>query len=60
MAQTFHMCRFQVGTSVTNGTPNCVVWAGIHHKTSTGAGLQMTLKTKKKDDLFSILNIYSL
>mmetsp|Transcript_5415 Transcript_5415/g.9029 ORF Transcript_5415/g.9029 Transcript_5415/m.9029 type:complete len:537 (+) Transcript_5415:64-1674(+) len=29
---------FQVGTSVTNGTPNTVVWAGIHHKTSTGAG----------------------
>ena len=25
---------FQVGTSVTNGTKNTVVWAGIHHKTN--------------------------
>ena len=23
---------FQVGTSVTTGMPNCVVWNGVHHK----------------------------
>jgi deltex-like protein len=28
----------QVGTSVTNGTENTVVWAGIHHKTATSGG----------------------
>jgi len=29
---------FRVGTSVTTGTPNCVVWNDIHHKTTTTGG----------------------
>ncbi len=29
---------FQVGTSITTGRDNCVVWNGIHHKTSTRGG----------------------
>ena len=29
---------FIVGTSVTTGVTNCVVWAGIHHKTSPTGG----------------------
>jgi len=29
---------FQVGRSVTTGMDNCVVWNGIHHKTSTSGG----------------------
>eukprot|EP00922_Rhytidocystis_sp_ex-Travisia-forbesii_P051578 GHVS01076513.1.p1 GENE.GHVS01076513.1~~GHVS01076513.1.p1 ORF type:complete len:441 (+),score=6.37 GHVS01076513.1:33-1325(+) len=29
---------FTVGTSVTTGTPNSVVWNGIHHKTRTNGG----------------------
>jgi len=29
---------FTVGTSVTTGQSNTVVWAGIHHKTSTSGG----------------------
>jgi deltex len=29
---------FVIGTSVTNGTTNTVVWGGIHHKTSTSGG----------------------
>eukprot|EP01105_Mastigella_eilhardi_P013882 TRINITY_DN3163_c0_g2_i1.p1 TRINITY_DN3163_c0_g2~~TRINITY_DN3163_c0_g2_i1.p1 ORF type:complete len:383 (+),score=97.14 TRINITY_DN3163_c0_g2_i1:156-1304(+) len=29
---------FTVGTSVTTGQPNCVIWAGIHHKTDTSGG----------------------
>jgi len=29
---------FTIGTSVTNGTSNTVVWNGIHHKTSTSGG----------------------
>lgn len=28
---------FRVGMSITNGTDNQVVWAGIHHKTSTSS-----------------------
>lgn len=27
-----------VGTSVTTGEQNCVVWSGIHHKTNTHGG----------------------
>lgn len=29
---------FTVGTSVTTGATNTVVWAGIHHKTSISGG----------------------
>lgn len=29
---------FTIGTSVTTGAPNCVIWNGIHHKTSTSGG----------------------
>ena len=29
---------FVVGTSVTTGRSNCVVWAGVHHKTNTHGG----------------------
>ena len=29
---------FTIGTSVTNGTQNTTVWAGIHHKTNTQGG----------------------
>lgn len=29
---------FTVGTSVTTGQPNAVVWSGIHHKTSPSGG----------------------
>jgi deltex len=29
---------FIVGTSVTTGQKDCVVWAGIHHKTSPTGG----------------------
>lgn len=29
---------FIVGTSVTTGQTNVVVWAGIHHKTNTHGG----------------------
>ena len=29
---------FTVGTSVTTGQKNCVVWNGIHHKTNTSGG----------------------
>ncbi len=27
-----------VGTSVTTGQSNCVVWNGVHHKTNTSGG----------------------
>ena len=30
---------FSVGTSLTNGQENCVVWAGIHHKTNRKGGV---------------------
>ncbi|KAJ1460574.1 hypothetical protein M885DRAFT_559691 [Pelagophyceae sp. CCMP2097] len=29
---------FSVGRSVTTGQENCVVWGGLHHKTSVGGG----------------------
>ena len=29
---------FTVGTSLTNGTPNCVTWASVHHKTALSGG----------------------
>lgn len=29
---------FTIGTSLTNGTANCVTWASIHHKTSLSGG----------------------
>ena len=29
---------FIVGDSVTTGQKNCVVWSGIHHKTSPNGG----------------------
>jgi deltex-like protein len=29
---------FRVGMSVTTGLDNCVVWNGVHHKTSTSGG----------------------
>ena len=29
---------FMVGTSLTTGQTNCVVWAGIHHKSSMHGG----------------------
>ncbi len=32
---------FIVGTSVTTGQSNCVVWSGIHHKTSPTGGSSM-------------------
>jgi len=30
---------FTIGTSVTNGTSNTVIWNGVHHKTSTSGGM---------------------
>ena len=30
---------FLVGTSVTTGRKNTVVWSGIHHKTNTHGGV---------------------
>ena len=29
---------FTIGTSVTTGQKNCVIWSGIHHKTSRTGG----------------------
>ena len=29
---------FTIGTSVTTGRANCVIWGGIHHKTNTSGG----------------------
>lgn len=29
---------FTIGTSVTTGQENCVVWNGIHHKSDTSGG----------------------
>ena len=29
---------FLVGTSITTGRSNCVVWSGVHHKTNTHGG----------------------
>lgn len=29
---------FKVGTSITTGAQNTVVWQGIHHKTSPNGG----------------------
>jgi len=29
---------FRVGTSVTTGHSNCVIWNGVHHKTNTSGG----------------------
>ena len=29
---------FTIGTSVTTGQSNCVIWNGIHHKTNTHGG----------------------
>lgn len=29
---------FKVGQSVTTGQDNCIVWSGIHHKTSLHGG----------------------
>ena len=29
---------FTIGTSVTTGMSNCVIWNGVHHKTSTTGG----------------------
>ena len=31
---------FTIGTSVTTGQKNTVIWNGIHHKTSTSGGIQ--------------------
>eukprot|EP01120_Amphizonella_sp_Union-15-10_P015374 TRINITY_DN7902_c0_g1_i1.p1 TRINITY_DN7902_c0_g1~~TRINITY_DN7902_c0_g1_i1.p1 ORF type:complete len:455 (+),score=81.41 TRINITY_DN7902_c0_g1_i1:86-1450(+) len=30
---------FRVGTSVTTGKPNCVIWNGVHHKTATSGSV---------------------
>ena len=39
MAESFRRkLTFVVGTSVTTGQSNCVVWGGIHHKTSPSGG----------------------
>merc|ERR1711963_386004 len=32
--QPYHASSFPIGRSVTRGEDNCVVWNGIHHKTS--------------------------
>ncbi|CAM9884632.1 unnamed protein product [Ectocarpus sp. 13 AM-2016] len=29
---------FTVGTSITTGRSNCVIWNGVHHKTNTAGG----------------------
>ena len=29
---------FTIGTSITTGATNCVVWNGIHHKTNISGG----------------------
>jgi len=31
---------FRIGQSITTGADNCVVWNGVHHKTSTSGGAQ--------------------
>ena len=33
-----HGLTFSVGTSLTTGRPNCVIWSSIHHKTSQTPG----------------------
>lgn len=39
MVQAFQRkLSFMVGTSLTTGAQNTVVWSGIHHKTSTHGG----------------------
>jgi len=39
MVECFHRkLTFMVGTSVSNGQSNVVVWSGIHHKTSPSGG----------------------
>ncbi|CAG9332987.1 unnamed protein product [Blepharisma stoltei] len=30
---------FKIGTSITTGMENCIVWSGIHHKTSRSGGV---------------------
>lgn len=35
-----HGLTFSVGTSATSGRDNVVTWASVHHKTSTGGGVQ--------------------
>jgi len=50
---------FAVGTSQTTGQQNCVVWAGVHHKTNTRGGTSMhgypdeTYFDRVKDELKS-------
>ena len=29
---------FTIGTSVTTGMSNCVIWNGVHHKTNISGG----------------------
>lgn len=49
---------FRVGMSITNGTDNQVVWAGIHHKTSTGSSEfgypDATYLTRVKEELAAV------
>eukprot|EP01121_Diplochlamys_sp_Union-15-3_P007266 TRINITY_DN1834_c0_g1_i2.p1 TRINITY_DN1834_c0_g1~~TRINITY_DN1834_c0_g1_i2.p1 ORF type:complete len:322 (+),score=38.75 TRINITY_DN1834_c0_g1_i2:33-998(+) len=37
---------FRIGTSVTTGKPNQVIWNGIHHKTSATGGFQVFFKMR--------------
>jgi deltex-like protein len=39
---------FTVGTSVTTGATNTVVWSGIHHKTNLNGGILKIFLLKKK------------
>ena len=36
---------FTIGTSITTGRSNTVVWNGIHHKTSTSGGASRSVAT---------------
>lgn len=51
---------FRIGTSVTTGEQNAVVWNGIHHKTSTSGGItswgypDATYFSRVKDELAAL------
>ena len=34
-----HGLTFSIGTSLSTGQPNCVIWASIHHKTYLAGGM---------------------
>ena len=46
---------FMVGTSLTTGEKNVIVWAGIHHKTSLTGGVHGYPDPKYFENLFTEL-----